>query len=90
MIDQVPGKPEDWLSLWKGKVEIPFPKKLLEWMRDQDAVFIVVSVRLNKDNTILFRYQPIEASAESLRGLMESTVSEAEDQYNWSYPKIKV
>ena len=90
MVDQVPGTPEDWFSLWQGEVEIPYPKKLLDWMRDQDAVFIAVSARLKNHDSILFRYEPVQPDAEGLQRLMETAIAEAKDQYNWSYPKIRI
>ena len=89
MVDQVPGKPEDWLPLRNGAVEIPYPKKLLDWMRNQDAIFIAVSTRLENDGAISFRYAPVQPDAESLRTMMEMAIAQAADQYNWSYPKIR-
>jgi len=88
MIDQVPGRPLHWLSLLNGKVEIPCPGNLVEWLREHNATCLAVSVRLDEDG-ILFRYQPVVPEIKALERLMEIGIGEAPGQYNWSYPKIR-
>ncbi len=89
MVDQVPGRPKDWISLWNGKVEIPHPRNLMDWLGERNAVCLAVSVGLEKDRSVLFRYQPVQANEKSLGRVMEKAISEVPDQYNWSYPKIR-
>ena len=72
MMDQVPGKPREWLSLWNGAVEIPIPQNLLEWMREREAIFIAVSVRLENDGPVLFRYELVGPDLKGLKSLIET------------------
>ncbi len=90
MLDQVPGRPKEWLSLWNGAVEIPFPRNLWDWMKSRDALFIGVSARLEKDGSILLSDERLPPEIEDLQRMMETKLADAADQYNWSYPKIRM
>ncbi len=89
MVDQVPGQPSDFFSLWNDSVQIPRTAELLTWLKNREAIFLAVTVRLEKNDSILFRYQPVDPD-ESLELLLEKSVEEDPSQYNWSYPKIRI
>jgi lauroyl/myristoyl acyltransferase len=108
MVDQVPGTPEEWLPIAIGtgsNVRIPYPKRLMEWIAARNPVYVVVSVRLDKGNRIVFRYERLTLnadadasdtakSADAVRRKLSEGISEsiatAPEQYNWSYGKIRV
>jgi lauroyl/myristoyl acyltransferase len=90
MMDQNPEKDGDRLLLWNGAVEIPFPRKLWNWIVSRDAVLLAVTARLQRDGSILFRYEPVSPDEDGLKKLMETALVEDVDQYNWSYPKIRI
>ena len=92
MVDQVPGIPETWLSLFEDKVRIPYPGKLLEWITARDAEFLTVSVQWKKGNRIEFRYQRLEPEAlkTGIEERLRTALTEASEQYNWSYPKVLI
>jgi lauroyl/myristoyl acyltransferase len=92
MTDQVPGAPEDWLSLQNGVVSIPWPRRLMDWIATRDPECLAVSVRLEPGDRIVFRYERINAASmkDGLAVLMEDALNRAPEQYNWSYPKIAV
>lgn len=93
MADQHPGPSGDceFLSLW-GKVKAPYPGRLLRFLADRDFLFVPVSTRLEADGTSVFRYHAAlqEPTPESIRGFLEAAIAAAPDQWNWSYPKIRV
>ena len=90
MMDQVPGRPRDWLSLWNGKVELPCPRNLMDWLSERNAVCLAVSTKLEEDGSIVFEYQPVQPDEKNLGLLIEKAIAAAPEQYNWSYPKIRV
>jgi lauroyl/myristoyl acyltransferase len=92
MTDQVPGKPEEWLAPLDGGAHIPFPGRLLDWIAARDAAFLIVSARLEKRNRVVFRYVPAESRLlrEDLAFHLDRTLRAYPEQYNWSYPKIRV
>ena len=92
MIDQVPGEPEESMSLFKDKVSIPYPGKLLEWIAGRNPSIVTVSVRWEKGNCIVFRYSPVDSGnpKEDITQFMESCLRATPNPYNWSYPKIRV
>jgi lauroyl/myristoyl acyltransferase len=91
MTDQVPGKPEEWLAPLDGSVQVPFPGRLLDWIAERDAAFLIVSVRLEKRNRIVFRYAPTESRLlrDDMAFHLDNSLRAAPEQYNWSYPKIR-
>jgi hypothetical protein len=91
MVDQVPGDPEEWLAPLDGSVQIPYPGRLLDWIAQRDADFLVVSVRMEKDDSIVFRYGPLdpELLRDDLAFHLDRALRAAPEQYNWSYPKIR-
>ena len=89
MVDQVPGDPSDFFSLWNGSVKIPRTGELLEWLRNQGSLLVAVTVSLEKEDTVLFRYHPVNG-LEDLEALLEKSLAENPLQYNWSYPKIRL
>lgn len=91
MVDQVPGKPEEWLAPLDGRVHIPFPGRLLDWIAQRDAEFLVVSAQLEARNRILFRYEAMDPKLlrEDLAFHLDRSLRVAPEQYNWSYPKIR-
>ena len=90
MVDQVPGQPSDFFSLWNDTVQIPRTSELLAWLKNHEALFLAVTVQLEKNDSILFRYLPVEADEKSLGLLLEKSLEENPSQYNWSYPKIRI
>jgi lauroyl/myristoyl acyltransferase len=92
MVDQVPGKPEEWLAPLAGSAHIPYPGRLLDWIAERDAAILIVSVCLEKGNRIVFRYAPTESRLlrEDLAFHLDRALRAAPEQYNWSYPKIRV
>jgi hypothetical protein len=91
MIDQVPGKPEEWLAPLEGCVQVPYPGRLLDWLAQRDAEFLVVSVRLENTHDIAFRYEFVDSRLlrEDLAFHLDRGLRAAPEQYNWSYPKIR-
>ena len=91
MIDQVPGEPEEWLAPLRGSVQLPYPGRLLDWLSEKDAEVLVVTVRLETNNRIHFRYALSEAKIlrEDLPFHLDRSLRAGSEQYNWSYPKIR-
>ncbi len=91
MIDQAPGEPEEWLSLPGASVKIPWPGRLIDWATSHDPEILCVSTRLDK-GVVMFRYDPIPAAAlkETIARIMDEALRRAPEQYNWSYPKVRV
>ncbi len=102
MIDQVPGVPEDTLVPGPGLPAFPWPRRLMEWIRTQDPVFLAVTARWHpgtgnaRQERIVFGYHALstDAAADHLKAgigrLMHAALREAPEQYNWSYGKIGV
>ena len=90
MVDQVSGQPSGFFFLWNNAVQIPRIAELLTWLKNHEALFLAVTVRLEKKDSILFRYQPVEPDEKSLGLLLEKSLEENPSQYNWSYPKIHI
>lgn len=93
MVDQVRGRPEEWLTLRPRPgvaLHVPWPKRLLEWVQERRPELLTVSVRL-EGKTARFRYAPLEPDAlkEALRARFEAALRENPLQYNASYPKLK-
>jgi len=68
MVDQVPGLPDAWSELESG-LEIPWPRRLMEWLEARDPVFLAVSVRWEAGDRILFRFDDIAPCASSSSSL---------------------
>jgi lauroyl/myristoyl acyltransferase len=92
MVDQVPGAPEHWLRLRGGTVSLPWPGRLMEWIAAREPECLVVAVRWEPGDRIVFRYERIGAATlrEDSGRLMEEAIRQAPEQYNWSYPKVSV
>jgi lauroyl/myristoyl acyltransferase len=92
MIDQVPGRPEEWIVAEMGPLAAPYPARLMAWITARKPQTLAVSVRWNPGDRIVFRYERIDSSSlkTNLERLMGHAVRQAPDQYNWSYPKIRV
>jgi lauroyl/myristoyl acyltransferase len=90
MVDQVPGEPEEWLAPFHGALLIPFPGRLLDWISQQEADFLAVQVRLEKENRIVFCYYPTDSTLlrNDLAFHLNRSLQKNPEQYNWSYPKI--
>ena len=94
MVDQVPGAPEEFLSLRGGTVRIPWPGRFVAWAMTRDPEILVVSTRVT-DEGIVFRYDRISSEAlkdsvkDAVGKLMDAALSKAPGQYNWSYGKIR-
>lgn len=95
MADQVPGEPEDWMTLW-GTVEIPWPRRLIGFLHGQGCAVLPVSTWVAEDGAWVYRYYapwaeaPIGENPESrVRAFLEASIAQAPDQWNWSYPKLR-
>ena len=107
MADQNPlgTSKQDFLTLW-DRIEVPYPARLLDFLRERDFQFVPVSTLLNPDGRSSFRFHPAwKASVTSsgrpevmdqaslrtqLRDFLEAGIAAAPEQWNWSYPKIRV
>jgi len=92
MIDQVPGLPKHWIPLWDGACRIPFPGRIWNFFKTHNTEMVPVSVRLG-GQSIHFRYHPPIRPAnmtEDLQSLLEKSISNFPNQYNWSYSKIQI
>jgi lauroyl/myristoyl acyltransferase len=92
MVDQVRGRPEEWLSFRAGPratAHAPWPKRLLEWVLERRPEVLVVSARL-EGNSVRFRYEAVDPNApkEDVAAKIEAALARAPAQYNWSYPKM--
>jgi lauroyl/myristoyl acyltransferase len=92
MVDQVPGEPEEWLVVGNGRIALPYPARLLEWITARNPVIIAVSVRCEPGNRIVFRYERIHSGSvkNDVERLMGNAINQAPEQYNWSYPKVVI
>ncbi|HLP43551.1 MAG TPA: hypothetical protein VK465_18765 [Fibrobacteria bacterium] len=92
MVDQHPGSADahEILTLW-GRIQSPYPGRLLRLLERRGCVFVPVSVRL-KDSGACFRYHGIwdGAGPERVRTFLEEAIASAPIQWNWSYPKLGV
>jgi lauroyl/myristoyl acyltransferase len=97
MADQHPGSPPTWLRLW-DRIEVPYPARLLAFLRGKDFRIVPVSTRLERDGRSRFRFHgpwPKASPGDSachaslLRGFLEEAIATAPDQWNWSYPKLR-
>lgn len=93
MADQVPGDPDAWLELW-DRIRIPWPRRLLQFLRDREFLLLPVSTRLDGDGRPRYRFHPAwdgSIPAEhSLRAFLEEAIAIAPEQWNWSYPKLRI
>jgi lauroyl/myristoyl acyltransferase len=101
MADQHPGRPEAYLRLW-DRIEVPYPARLIRFLQDRRFRIVPVSTRLEPDGQSVYRFHPpwpMGGSAtvgqpgcgsEAVREFMESAISLAPAQWNWSYPKIRL
>ncbi len=92
MIDQVPGQTENWMTFQKGRVRIPIPTRLLDWIGARRPECLAVSVVLEGAHDTVFRFTRVrpEALRADLSVEMEKALTRAPEQYNWSYGKIAV
>jgi lauroyl/myristoyl acyltransferase len=94
MVDQVRGRPEEWLSFRAGPRAVahaPWPKRLLEWVLERRPEVLAVSARL-EGNVVRFRYEAVDPNAlkEDVAAKIEAALARAPTQYNWSYPKMRI
>jgi lauroyl/myristoyl acyltransferase len=95
MADQVPGSPEDRVVLWNS-VELPWPRRLIRFLRERNCAILPVSTRVAEDGTWDYRYHVpwpdagygVEDS-ERVKSFLEEAIAWAPDQWNWSYPKLR-
>ena len=96
---------QDYLTLW-GMIDVAFPRRLLDFLSERDFQFVPVSTLLNPDGRSSFRFHPAwkasvtlsgrpevmdQASLRTqLRDFLEAGIAAAPEQWNWSYPKIRV
>lgn len=92
MIDQVPGRPEEYLSLRDGAMNVPWPGRLIDWALARNPEILVVSARLAGGRRVAFRYARCraESAKEDVRDLMDDALARAPEQYNWSYGKVSL
>jgi lauroyl/myristoyl acyltransferase len=101
MADQHPGPGEtEWISLW-DRIRVPYPARLLRLLAAKHFLFLPVSTRLTADGSSCFRFHPAwdlpcetgtgmdRKLACKVRDFLETAISAAPDQWNWSYPKIR-
>ncbi len=93
MADQHPGPAEDrqYLDLWDA-VRVPWPSRLLRFLSSQGFLCLPVSTRLEKDGTPRFTFHPAleEPTAGNVRAFLEAAIAAAPEQWNWSYPKVRM
>jgi lauroyl/myristoyl acyltransferase len=98
MADQHPGRPVSWVRLW-DRLEVPYPARLLAFLRERDFRIVPVSTRLEPDGSDRFRFhtpwpesapRDIVSDREALRAFLEEAIAGAPAQWNWSYPKIRL
>jgi lauroyl/myristoyl acyltransferase len=93
MVDQVRGRPEEWLSARAGSVSVhvPWPKRLVEYVLERRPEVLIVSVRLD-GGTARFRYERADTDSvkADVAAKLEAALGAAPLQYNWSYPKIRL
>lgn len=101
MADQHPGSADEceYLTLW-DRVRVPWPARLIRFLAAQGFQCLPVSTRMLKDGigagpagsaaTARFDFHPVlaRADADGIRAFLEKAISEAPEQWNWSYPKI--
>ena len=96
---------QDYLTLW-GMIDVAFPRRLLDFLSERDFQFVPVSTQLNPDGHSSYRFHPAwktsvtssgrpqfmdQTSLHSqLREFLEAGIAAAPEQWNWSYPKIRV
>ncbi len=102
MVDQHPAGFGEAASLELfGRLAVPYPGALLSFLIRKGCLFLPVSTRLLPQGGSEFRYheaidlEGIEQSRETalrerLRGLMETAILAAPDQWNWSYGNIRI
>lgn len=104
MADQVPGPGAPLLRLW-DRIAVPWPARLLVFLESKGFVLLPVSTRIisgvpgDPEGRSRFRFHPPwifepgeargEGLARRLRDFLEGAVSEAPDQWNWSYPGLR-
>lgn len=105
MADQVPGPGAPVLRLW-DRIAVPWPERLLGFLESQGFVLLPVSTRLvsgdpgERQGRSRYRFHPPwefgpgedrgEGMSLRLRAFLEGAVAEAPDQWNWSYPGIRL
>ena len=97
MADQYPGRAEDYLELWGGRLRVPYARRLLALLLREGAWLLPVSTRLERDGRSSFRFHAGWGGADAAPGALETrlarfleeAVAAAPEQWNWSYPKIR-
>jgi hypothetical protein len=91
MVDQVPGKPEEWLSLPRSGARVPWPGRFVDWAIARHPEVFAVTARL-ENGRVVFRYARVEPQSikATIGMLMDDALQQAPEQYNWSYPKVAV
>jgi lauroyl/myristoyl acyltransferase len=97
MLDQLPGSggSAPFLDLW-GRVRVPYPADLLQFLLRREALLLPVSTRLEEAGVSTYRFHPAweapsapagPASLENrVRAFLEASIAWAPEQWNWSYP----
>lgn len=97
MIDQVPGRPEDWIPIADSGLQAPYPARLMKWIEARAPERLVVTVHWERGKhpggVIRFRYLPVTnmpvKSGVVANMRLSETFGQERRQYNWSYPKIR-
>lgn len=103
MADQHPGPADEceYLMLW-DRVRIPWPGRLIRFLASQGFLCVPVSTRMLRvgsagssegfKSVARFDFHPVmpQADADGIRTFLEKAISEAPEQWNWSYPKIRI
>ena len=103
MADQHPGPADEceYLMLW-DRVRVPWPARLIRFLAAQGFQCVPVSTRMLKDGfaqgpegstaTARFEFHPAlpHADAGGIRAFLEKAIAEAPEQWNWSYPKVRI
>lgn len=92
MVDQAPGDPGAWLEVCGGSVRLPWPARLIEWLRGQDAVWLAVETRWLPGNEARFDYRALQQNGRraEIGNLVTENLRASAGQYNWSYGKVRV
>jgi lauroyl/myristoyl acyltransferase len=100
-----PQKNSKPLILW-GRIVVPYPVRLLKFLINQDFIFVPVTTILQSTGKSSFTYHPIwdfgkEQNSQKqphpgtdiharLQKFLENEICTKPDQWNWSYPKIRL
>ncbi|MDB5104107.1 MAG: Lipid biosynthesis lauroyltransferase [Fibrobacteres bacterium] len=93
MADQHPGPAGDceYLGLW-DRIRVPWPARLMRFLASRGFLCVPVSTRLEPDGRSRFDFHPVlkEPDGDGIRAFLETAITAAPDQWNWSYPKIRI